>query len=274
MQLEVITQKPKFYKSDVPILFVHGMWHSAWCWAEKFMPYFAQCGYETHALSLRGHGSSEGNERLRWTSLSEYVDDVAQVVRQMESPPILVGHSMGGMILQKYLEIHEAPAAILLASAPPKGVLSTSLRIARRYPIPFLKANLLLSLYPVIDSIDRYKEFFYSGNISDEELKSYFSRLQDESFRAYVDMMFLNLPKPDRIKTRILVLGAEQDSVITPGEIKQTAVEYNAKEYIFPEMAHNMMLEPDWQSVADYIMRWINVELGLNKDNGQVRQVD
>ena len=267
MKLEVITQEPELYKSDVPILCVHGMWHSAWCWSEKFMPYFSQHGYQTHALNLRGHGSSEGRKRLRWASLSDYVDDVAQVVSQMDRPPILIGHSMGGMVLQKYLESHEAPAAVLLASAPVNGTLAAAFRIARRYPFPFFKANFLMMPYPIVGSLERCKTFFYSDDISDNDLKLYFSHLQDDSTRALMDMMFLNLPKPDKIKTKLLVLGGAEDRMFSLKEIKETAAAYNTKETIFPDMPHNMMLDSNWQSVADHILSWINVELGTDKTN-------
>ncbi|MBC7517162.1 MAG: alpha/beta hydrolase [Alkalinema sp. FL-bin-369] len=42
-----------------PIFFVHGAWHAAWC-RENFLPYFANHGYAAYAVSLRGHGTSEG----------------------------------------------------------------------------------------------------------------------------------------------------------------------------------------------------------------------
>ena len=124
MRLETIKEEPANDARSTPVLFVHGMSHAAWCWVEHFLPYFAQHGYVSHALSLRGHGSSEGRKRLRWTPLAEYVSDVAQVVDQMERSPVLVGHSMGGMIVQKYLELNGVPAAVLLASAPPQDVRS------------------------------------------------------------------------------------------------------------------------------------------------------
>ena len=64
MQLELITRKPTSAAHSTPILFVHGAWHGAWCWDEYFMPYFAQQGYTTFALSYRGHGNSDGRDSL------------------------------------------------------------------------------------------------------------------------------------------------------------------------------------------------------------------
>jgi len=69
--------------------------------------------------------------------IADYVEDVAQVVGQLPEVPVIVGHSMGGLVVQKYLEKYIAPAAVLLASVPVKGVLRTTLRIALRHPRRF-----------------------------------------------------------------------------------------------------------------------------------------
>ena len=258
MQLEVISREPTSDARPTPVLFVHGMWHAAWCWAEHFLPYFAQHGYSSHALSLRGHGASEGRERLRWTSLTDYVADVAQVVGQLPSPPVLIGHSMGGMVVQKYLESHQALAAALLASAPPKGVIPATLRVARKHPFLFLKANLTLSMYPIIGTPSLTREAFFSADMSEENVKAYFDRMQDESYRAYLDMMFLALPRPAQVQTPMLVLGAGNDILISPADVEATARAYGTQAEFFPDMAHDMMLEAGWQAVADRILGWLD----------------
>lgn len=258
MNLELITEKPETGKRPAPLLFVHGAWHGAWCWEEHFLPYFASHGYSAHALSLRGHGGSPGGEHLRWARISDYVDDVAQVADAMETPPVVIGHSMGGLVVQKYLETHHAPAAVLLASVPPAGALRTALSIARRHPWAFLKANLSLSLYPVIGTPKLAREAFFAENISTEKLAGHFERLQNESYRAFLDMLFFNLPKPERVSTNILVLGAEKDTIFTPYEIEATAKAYRAAPEIWAGMAHDMMLEDSWQSVADRIIEWLD----------------
>lgn len=69
MQLEIISRKPASSARPTPLLFVHGAWHAAWCWAEYFLDYFAAHGYESSALSLRGHGGSEGHNRFAGQAL-------------------------------------------------------------------------------------------------------------------------------------------------------------------------------------------------------------
>ena len=94
MRLELVTKEPPSVTHPTPILFVHGMWHAAWCWEEHFLSYYADHGYVVHALSLRGHGASEGRERLRWTSLADYVSDVAQVAGQMGRIPAMAAPAL------------------------------------------------------------------------------------------------------------------------------------------------------------------------------------
>jgi pimeloyl-ACP methyl ester carboxylesterase len=258
MQLEIITKKPDSTSRPTPLLFVHGMWHAAWCWVEHFLPYFAQHGYMSHAVSLRGHGASEGRERLRWTSLAEYVADVAQVTSRFEKPLVLIGHSMGGMIVQKHLESHQAPAAVLLGSIPPNGLLGATLRFTRRHPLLFLKANLTMSLIHVVSTPALVRESLFSADLPQEKVETYAARLQDESYRAYIDALVLNLPRPKRVNTPVLVLGASEDFFFPPGEVKRTGRDYHTQAEIFPNMAHDMMLEPGWQAVADRILGWLD----------------
>ena len=101
MKLELIYRYPVERRRSTPLLFIHGMLHGAWCWDVHFLDYFAQHGFMAHAINLRGHGNSEGREQLRWIRMADFVEDVASAVRQLPSPPILIGHSMGGFIIPK-----------------------------------------------------------------------------------------------------------------------------------------------------------------------------
>src|SRR5512147_330689 len=121
-----------------------------------------------HAVNLRGHGNSEGREKLRWTRIADFVEDVTNVVRQFPNPPVLIGHSMGGFIIQKYLEDHNVPAAVLLSSPSPAGLLPTAIRTARRQPWVFTKVNLTMSLKPFIATPQLVGEAFFSNDLPDE----------------------------------------------------------------------------------------------------------
>jgi len=257
MKLEMISKYPIENQHPTPLLFIHGALHGAWCWDVHFLDYFAQRGYASHAVNLRGHGNSEGRENLRWTRISDFVEDLENTVRQLPSPPVLIGHSLGGFIIQKYLENHNTPGAVLLSSPPPTELLPVALKNAWRHPLIFAKVNLTLSLFPLVATPELMREAFFSEDAPDVQLLEYWKQLQDDSYMAYLDMVALDLPKPAKGKTPLLVLGVGRDNMITPGEIEATALAYNAQSEIIADVAHNSMLETRWQSVAERILVWL-----------------
>jgi len=257
MRLEIVSRHPVESRYPTPLLFIHGMMHGAWCWDVHFLDYFARHGFAAHAVNLRGHGASEGRERLRWTRIADFVDDVADAARQLPSPPVLIGHSMGGFVVQKYLEDYAAAGAILLSSPPPVGLLGTALRIARRHPFVFARINLAFSLLPVIATPQLAREAFFSADFPDEELRGYWKLMQDESYMSFLDMVALDLPQPAKVKTPLLILGAARDNMLKPSEIEATARAYHTRCEIIPDVAHNSMLETRWQAVAERILVWL-----------------
>ena len=87
--IEVIARECAGESDAPPLLFVHGAGHGAWCWAEHFLDFFAEHGFDSYALSLRGHGRSGGRERLPWTSIADYVSDAEQVAAGLPREPVL-----------------------------------------------------------------------------------------------------------------------------------------------------------------------------------------
>jgi pimeloyl-ACP methyl ester carboxylesterase len=254
---ETIVRLPDAPHKMPPVVFVHGAWHAAWCWDEYFLAYFARHGYPAYAFSFRRHGTSAGSTSLRRCRIADYVADLAAFVQQFPAPPILVGHSMGGLVVQKYLERASVPAAVLLASVPPQGALQATLRTIKRIPWQFIKANLQLRLYPLVETPELTRAAFFSRALPEAALLKYFRLIQDESYLAFLDMLLLSLPRPGRVATPLLVLGAEQDAIFRPHEVRATALSYGTEAVLFPDMAHDMMLEPNWQAVADTIIGWL-----------------
>jgi len=258
MVLEIISREAASNRHPTPLLFVHGMFHGAWCWDVHFLEYFARHGYDAFAVNLRGHGKSGGRDRLRWARVADFVDDVAVATRQLPRPAVVIGHSLGGFVVQKYLEQHDAPGAVLLSSPPPSGMLRTALRIARRRPFEFARCNLTFSLAPVIATPQLAREAFYSADFPDGELRAYWKRMQDESYMAFLDMLALDLPKPEKVKAPLLVLGAARDNMLDAREIEATARAYHTQAQIVPDVAHNSMLELQWERVAERIVAWLH----------------
>ncbi len=259
MKLELIHKTPNGAAKPTPLLFVHGKWHGAWCWEESSLPYFAEHGYNAHALSLRGHGASEG--RIWGASIADYVSDAEQAAGRLEAPPVLIGHSMGGFIAQKYLESHPAPAAVLLTSVPYYGLWPATFALLAKKPLTVLKVLGTLRLYPVVETPALAQYALFSNDMPPAKVEAYQKRLSDESFRAYLDELGLNLVRPKRVKTPMLVIGAARDAVISRKAVEDTARVYGTKAEFF-DMAHDVMLEANWKLAADRILAWLK-EKGL-----------
>lgn len=120
--------KPGEQKYDFPLLFVHGMWGGSWYWL-NFMNYFSSNGFECYAVNLRGHWGSRPVSNIGKVSVLDYVSDVREVIENLKASPVVIGHSMGGLITQKIAEVGGIKAAVLICPAPP------SVRcVARRLP--------------------------------------------------------------------------------------------------------------------------------------------
>jgi len=257
MHLEIITHKPKKDSGLTPLLFVHGGCHAAWCW-ENFLPYFALYGYEAHAVSLRGHGASAGRERIRSIRVAEYLADVAHAAGLMSAPPVLIGHSLGGYVVQKYLETHNAPAAILLAPVPVTGTSKMLIRLAAKHPWQATKLHMTRNVSLMFETPALVREALFSAGLPDKELNRHFARLDNESYCVGASATLFNLPRPGRVRPLpMLVLGAADDALFSRDEIEATARAYGTQAEFFPNMAHDMMLEPDWQKVAERILSWL-----------------
>ncbi len=239
-----------------PLLFVHGGWHGAWCWDRGFLQRVARQGFEVHAMSLRGHGKSAGREQLRTTRVRDFADDIEEVADGLPSPPVVIGHSMGGFLTQKLMERRTLRGAVLLASMPPNGVGEFLGKLIRTDPVGVLQANLTLRLTSVISTPDRVKRLFFSELTPDDDVDFFTSRLGDEAFLAYLDMVFADLCKPAK-GTSVLVLGAESDAIFPVETTRRIAATYGTEAIFFPTMAHDMMLEPGWERVADTIVDWV-----------------
>ncbi len=263
LDLEIKIKKTDKKSESPPLLFIHGAWHGAWCW-ENFLNYFPQKGFDCFAPSLCGHGKSGNDKSLKTTRLDDYVENIRSVVDSIFSEygkkPVIVGHSMGGLVAQKYLETdHEIPKAFLLAPVPKHGAWQASLRMARRLPLQFALLNLTWSLWPLVGTKKRTQKAFFSENIPDNKLNKYFLLMQDETYLGFLDMLIFRLPSPKKVKTPVLVLGAENDRIFSVKEIKSTAKAYGTEAVIFDDMAHDMMLEENWKDVADYIIKSITL---------------
>lgn len=246
-----------------PLLFVHGAFSGAWIWGDHFLPWFARAGYPAYALSLSGHGNSAGREQIEWLSINHYVDDLMVAVdwlhQQTGQVPVLVGHSMGGFVIQKLLEQRQAPAVALLCSVPPQGLLAAQFHMLMRKPGLFLEINRLMS--GQLNDLEIIREALFAQPVETATLQRFFLHMQPESQRAIWDMSSLfNLPHLNNANLPpLLVLGAEEDALVPAFLVRATARTYGVEARIFPGFGHGITHERDWPQIAAALLGWLEV---------------
>lgn len=262
--LELIDKGQTSPEHPHPLLFVHGAFQGAWSWDVHFLDFFADRGFRALAPSLRGHGSSPADKPLRMCSISDFVDDVSSIANTVTPQPIPIGHSMGGFVVQKYLETNDAPAGVLLASAPPRGHVRSVLRAIRQHPWGCNKFALTgrpSDMYG--GTLAGARDMFFAAATPESVVSESIVRLQPDSTRAILgDMVALKLVKTTRVTTPILVLGGEQDAIYRVSDVHATAKAYGTQATFIPDMGHGMALEPKWATAAGRILSWLQ-ERGL-----------
>lgn len=258
-RLELLEEAPAQPNASPPILFVHGAFAGAWCWAEHFLPYFAAQGYRAYAVSLRGHGASKGREHLLLHGISDYVQDLIETIEHIGEPPILVGHSMGGFVIQRHLEQATVPAAVLLAPVPAQGLLPSQLNLAFGNPHLFAEMNAVMSTGR--GSAEALQRALFAGPIEVERMRAYYRRTQPESQRAIWDMTLFALPRPWLMaKPPTLLIAGEKDALFPLEQMRIGAGLIGCPIEVLAGLGHAMMLEAAWQRVADRIIAWLQAK--------------
>jgi pimeloyl-ACP methyl ester carboxylesterase len=257
-RLEVIDKGRCSGSHPVPLVFVHGAFQAAWCWDENFLDFFAGHGYRAVAFSLRGHGSSPSSKPVRSCSIADYVEDLCSVCAGLSPKPVVIGHSMGGFVVQKYLETHDAPGAVLMASAPPRGHLGALTRLMRQRPGNCMKFGLTGDPSDLYGTSDGFRNLYFSERTPDAVLADAARRFQPDSLRALnLDMTLGNRVTPERVSTSVLVLGGHSDGTYRRTDVLATAAAYRTVAEFFPDTGHQMMLDSTWASVAQRIQMWL-----------------
>lgn len=241
------------------IVFVHGAWHGKWCWDKYFREKFTVEGYEVITFDLPGHDKSGRINGINKLTLGDYVKALEKITSALSEPPIIVGHSMGGLIVQKYLEKHSCEKAVLMASIPPYGCIQATLKFARK---SYFYSNLLaLNLYGLVDSEKKSKEAFFSDTLPNDELKEYTENLCSESFLAFLNMLLPQVRVNNNSDIPILVIGAREDAIFSENDNKITANKFNADLIMFDDIAHDMMLDVGHERVSDTIIDWLENDI-------------
>lgn len=240
----------------VPVLFVHGIFCGAWVWEEHFLDWFAGHGYHSYAISLRGHGRSSAPDPMGQYTLNDYVKDLKDAIQTIEQthkqPPILVGHSMGGMVIQRFLSRHEARGAVLACSIPPQGMVPLSWQSFWQDPLITMEMTQTY-LMPELATTEQLRRYMFNSPVDQSALERWQKKLVPESQRLLWDMSWHNLPNPFEVrKTPIAVVGARHDRLVPKVIVTMTASTYGCQPH-WIDSGHGIMLEQNWEDAAQVI---------------------
>lgn len=234
----------------------------------KLAEAFSAHGHATHAPDLRHHHEAPWNGRdlraLALTSMRDYADDISALAQMLPEKPILVGHSMGGLIAQMLAAKGHARALVLLAPSAPWGLIPSHWE---QYASGF-GLYLLAGAYWERAIVPTYEIAAERAldRVSRVEQEALFARFVPESGRAVFEILqwWLDHRRATDVPARdvdcpVLCIAGGRDRVNPPETVKRIAARYreNATYKEYPEMSHWLIGEPGWEAVAEDALAWL-----------------
>lgn len=265
-----IVRCPKPYLPMKPkIVFIHGMFLTSRCW-ESWRTYFTERGYECVAPEWPLHHGAPADLRenmpdgLGKLSLADLYSSIDSLLRAEREPPILIGHSLGGLIVQKMVSLGLARAGVALCSVAPNRMLSLDwgfLRNTASITNPFAGDD----PYPMTP--EGFHQNFCNTMTEQESAAAYEKHAVHESRQVLRDILGnageLDLTLPH---VPLLFVGAEKDEIIPSSLVKRNAEAYeddrSHSEFLeFSSRCHFIIGQPGWEEVADGVGNWLEGHL-------------
>jgi pimeloyl-ACP methyl ester carboxylesterase len=256
-----------------PILFIHGMFLNPKSWSE-WERWFSARGYdcgspawplhEGEPAELRRH-VPEGLGRL---TLAEVYQHHERIVREQTEPPVLIGHSAGGLLVQKLVAAGLARAGVAIASAAPNHMLAPDWSFLKNSA---LIANPLAGDSPFEMTSDIFHKTFANTLPLAASDSAHEAFAVHESRRILRDVMGDDgVIDTDRPHVPLLFLAGEEDQIIPPTLVMRNAHAYSDKRSIceyfgFSGRGHFLCGEPRWQEIAETIANWLEAHLAATR---------
>lgn len=214
-------------------------------------------GWECHAYSLPGHGRSPGQRAVRWCTFGYYLKFLADEIARLPRRPVVLGHSMGGALTQRYLkQAADLPAAVLVASWPARSIMPDLLDWIVRDPWGIILSLLTLSSTPAVRNVGRAADLLITrgARVTPDEL---FKMLGPESM-----WIVLQHQPPfwsPRLKTRtpLLWIAGTHDKATKEARHRASAESYAADYVVVKGAGHNLMMDGRSSEAAGSIHQWL-----------------
>jgi alpha-beta hydrolase superfamily lysophospholipase len=251
------------------IVFINGLWMTALCW-ERWVKHYSDKGYCVVARSWPG---MEGDiEQLRRdpssfasVGVTKVVDHYEQIIRELETPPLIIGNGFGGLVTQILLDRGWGAAGVAITSTPIKGIL----RLATISKVGAVLGDTLKDRKVSSLTAAQFHRR-YANTLSESESRAAFERyvipgpnrvLLQTAFANFTPQAATSVNFRNDTRAPLLIVAAGEDLITAPSLVKanfdlyrQSKAETGYKE--FPDKSHFIIGEKDWDKVADYVLGW------------------
>ncbi len=255
-----------------PVVFVHGLWLHADSW-RPWVELFRAAGYAPSAPGWPGDSATVEEARrqpdqVAGKGIDDVVEHYAQIIRKLDVPPIVIGHSFGGLIVQRLLGEDLAAAGVAIDAAPIKGVIflpPSALRVASVVLRNLGNRNRAVSLTP-----EQFRYGFGNALPAKESAELYERWTVPSPGKPLFEAASANLSlrSPAKVdtgnKTRgpLLLIAGGKDHTVPAAITRSTRKLYHKSPAItdfreFPDRGHSLAIDHGWRDVADEVLSWL-----------------
>ncbi|GCB44785.1 alpha/beta hydrolase [Streptomyces sp. NL15-2K] len=262
--------------NHTPVVFIHGTWLHALSW-ESWAERFASRGFLTFTPGWPGEPAAvremrKSSETLAGIGLDMLTDHYAEIVRSFEIAPVIVGHSVGGLIAQHLIGANIGRAAVAIAPAPINGIPlpDSSARLWTPRRADDAEPEQLVPLSP-----EQFHHAF-ANTVAAEESDRLFERyVVPTPHRLLADLGHAGTVRSPRTVADVgnadrgpLLLISGQEDLLMPDSVTRAVFkQYGDSTAVtdlkqFADRAHSLVIDSGWRFVADYVLGWLD-ERGL-----------
>lgn len=245
------------------IVIIHGMWARG-VLLSNIKNYFEEKGYNCISIDLPGRSNNPGS-RIEDFGFMDFVDSAAETIKELDSKPVVIGHSMGGLITHKLAEMGLAKKVVLVTPATQRGVLNVTLDAAVGFmPVVLKPFFWKRPLEPTKKGFD-----YICAEVPEEVRKKLFGQLVPESGKAFFEISLWGLDMNrsteidnSKIDCPVFQIAGKKDKIISHKVLSRQAkmISKHVPEFrfeVYENHGHGIIWEKGWDKVCDDIYEWI-----------------